>query len=137
MYETVDPKVFLKIETGTHSATIQHLIATPDGQKLVSVSNDKTIRVWDVKTGEEVRKILGQIGPGRLGDIHRLRMTPDGKHLIAVVRWNREGNVKPANQAILRVYDLATGNLQVERLYQGWLQDMHLSPDGKYLVACD
>ena len=48
----------LVIDNGGHMAGIGSVIFTQDGRYLVSVSLDKTIRVWDVATGETVRVVL-------------------------------------------------------------------------------
>ena len=61
--------VILRLDPGGHTAMITKLLATPDS-KLVTASADKTIRVWNPKTGREERKILGQIGPGKEGKIY-------------------------------------------------------------------
>ena len=38
----------LVLEAGGHTAVINGLIFTDDGRELVSISDDKTIRVWSV-----------------------------------------------------------------------------------------
>ena len=34
-----------------HSAFVDRVAVTPDGQRAVSASRDKTLRVWDLQTG--------------------------------------------------------------------------------------
>src|SRR5688572_21360635 len=43
------------VDPGRHSGRITALLFTPDERELVSVSEDKTIRVWDTASGELVR----------------------------------------------------------------------------------
>jgi len=64
-------KVILQLDTGGHTAMIRDIITTDSGE-IISASDDKTIRVWDAKTGLETRKILGQIGAGSEGMIYAI-----------------------------------------------------------------
>ena len=60
-------EAILSIDAGGHQAMInKNIIVTKSGD-IITASNDKTIRVWDSKTGLEKRKILGQIGAGGEG----------------------------------------------------------------------
>ena len=42
-----------------HSSEVVSVAFSPDGQTLASGTRDKTIRVWDVVTGEEKAKLEG------------------------------------------------------------------------------
>jgi WD40 repeat protein len=44
-----------------HSGKIHNLVFTPDGKRLISISEDKTIRIWSTKTGEQTKKFESQI----------------------------------------------------------------------------
>ena len=44
----------LVLQSGGHTAAIVKLLFTPDGQRLLTVSEDHTIRVWDHATGERL-----------------------------------------------------------------------------------
>jgi WD40 repeat protein len=41
------------------SQVVSCVVAMPDGRRVVSGSYDKTLRVWDVDTGECVRELKG------------------------------------------------------------------------------
>ncbi len=75
---TDDPR--LVIEAGGHQAVIRKLLFTADGSELVSVSDDKTIRIWSVsQDGRNVRlarTIRGQIEDGRAGQIFAAALSP-------------------------------------------------------------
>ena len=64
-----------------HTGKVHGLTFTPDGQKLVSVSEDKTIRVWSVATGELLHKYESQIGDGYEGMFYASALSPNGKYL--------------------------------------------------------
>ena len=62
-------EAILQLDTKGHRGLIEDIIVTKSGD-IISASKDKTIRVWDSKTGLEKSKILGQIGKGSEGKIY-------------------------------------------------------------------
>lgn len=76
-----DPDMQLVFDPQGHSARVQDVMFTPDGATLISVSNDKTIRVWDTETGNLLKTIRGHIGKGSEGKIYAGALSPDGKAL--------------------------------------------------------
>ena len=69
------------LDTGGHMAMIKDIAFTPDGRQLVSASDDKVIRVWDVATGKTVRTLHGEAAAGDAGKIYAMALSPDGKWL--------------------------------------------------------
>jgi WD40 repeat protein len=102
--EESDP--ILTVDNGGHIGVITDLVVTSDGRYLVSSSIDKTIRVWDVEAKREVRKILGQVGLGRIGSVRSIALSSDD-------RWLAVG-VIPANEGefSIRLYDFRTGEMK-------------------------
>ena len=64
-----------------HAGKVHNLIFTPEGNRLISISEDKTIRVWNAQTGEQVNKFESQIGDGYEGMLYASALSPDGKFL--------------------------------------------------------
>ena len=98
------------LDTGGHTANVRGLAFTPDGRRLVSASQDKTVRVWDVDTGKTVRIIRGETAPGSWGTIYAMALSPDGRWLAVGGFLRDEGDAAVA--AAVRLYDFASGRLE-------------------------
>src|SRR5688500_8724617 len=72
---------FLALDAGGHTARGWSVLFTPGDRELVSVSEDKTVRIWDVISGEPIRTIRLPIGLGIEGKRYSAAMFPDGKRL--------------------------------------------------------
>ncbi len=117
----------LAIDTGGHKAQIRDVMFTKDGRYLVSASNDKTVRVWDVRTGEIARVIRGQVGKGDEGKIYAAALSPDDRWL-AVGGYNKNDEI--------RLIDFRTG--KVNALLKGHgnvILGLSFSPDGRRLIS--
>jgi len=53
-------KPILTIDTGGHKAMVRDVMFTSDGRYLVSASDDRTVRVWDLSTARVKKKMLGK-----------------------------------------------------------------------------
>ncbi|MDP7158754.1 MAG: caspase family protein [SAR324 cluster bacterium] len=106
---------------------IWRLLITPDG-RLVTASDDKTIRIWNPKNGREERKILGQLGSGSEGKIYSIALSPDGKLLAS------GGYFMPEH--VIRLHDFHSGELrQILKGHENVVYDLDFSPDGRWLVS--
>jgi len=129
------PEFFLDLDTGGHRATIRDLAATPDGELLVSASEDKTIRVWDWQSGVTIRTIRGQIGPGSEGKVFAVDIAPDGQTLAAGGYFGPGLGDKPPYGDV-RLFDLRSGRItQVLKAGEYAIYDLDFSPNGGLLAA--
>ena len=76
----------LRIETGMHTAKIRHISTDTSGRWLVTASDDKTLRVWELPSGRPVRVIRPPIGEGNEGMLYAVTLSPDG-NTIACSGW--------------------------------------------------
>ncbi len=60
-----------------HAGTVKAVVVTSDG-KAISGSWDKTLKVWDVESGEELRTLEGHTGV-----VNAVALTSDGKKAIS------------------------------------------------------
>jgi WD40 repeat protein len=121
-------------EPGGHAALPWALAFTPDGKKLVSVGDDRTVQVWDVASGERLGVIRpptgvdGQGGPVQHDVGTQLVMDPKGQRVaFCVAAKNAVGSAVKT----IFVCSLATGQAQVLR-HSG---PRAFAPDGKSLAV--
>ena len=114
-----------------HSAKIHNLIFTPDGHRIVSVSEDKTIRIWQAETGEMLKKFESQIGEGPEGMFYSSALSPDGK-LLAVAGYK----VESETENYIIIIDLEKG-AQVSTAigHSDIITTLSFSGNGKYLAS--
>ena len=123
-------EAILKLDTLGHTAKISDVIITKN-QKIITASNDKTIREWNLE-GKEERKILGQIGKGS-GEIFAIALSPDERYLaVGGLLAGKERSDKTA----IRIYSYQNGKLlKVLKSHTNVVQDLAFSPEGKYLIS--
>jgi len=73
----------LRIETGMHTAPIMRIGVDAAERFLVTTSDDKTARVWDLETGRLLRVLRPPIGAGDEGKLYAVAIPPDGAVVAA------------------------------------------------------
>src|SRR5262249_18616822 len=132
---TVKEKPFLMLDTSGHSSAIRSLVFTPDGRYVLTSSADKTIRVWDLASGESIRTLRLTVGQGFDGVINALNITPDGQRIafgiVDVVQRTTADHPAP-------VYLVNLSDGRVERTFDkltNLISALVISADGKRLAA--
>ncbi|MEW6621516.1 MAG: hypothetical protein AB1422_19645, partial [bacterium] len=122
----------IEIDTGGHKAKINDIFFTNDGKYLVSASDDKTVRVWDIHTGKTVRIIRGQIGQGHEGKIYAAALSPDN-------RWLSMGGWftgMPEERDAIRLIDFSTGKVkQLLKGHSNVILGLAFSFDSRLLIS--
>lgn len=61
-----------------HAAEVNALAVTPDSQRLISASRDRTLNIWDIATGKHVRTLIGHTAA-----VCDAAVTPDAKFIVS------------------------------------------------------
>jgi WD40 repeat protein/DNA-directed RNA polymerase subunit RPC12/RpoP len=76
--EQAEPLAVLERKLTGHKNWVRSVAVSPDGKWAASGSDDKTIKIWDLETGE-CRATL----EGHTEYVHSVAITPDGKRILS------------------------------------------------------
>jgi WD40 repeat protein len=80
----IDPQSGGQMSLKGHALNVTDCAFSPDGRRLATTSVDKTIRIWDLATGQEVLKLAGFATW-----VNRIRFDPQGHRLIGAAAPDR------------------------------------------------
>ncbi|MCA2867895.1 MAG: hypothetical protein IM448_09470, partial [Microcystis sp. M058S1] len=103
-----------------HDNSVLSVNFSPDGKTLVSGSDDKTIKLWNVETGKEIRTLYGHDN-----SVTSVNFSPDGKTLVS-----------GSDDNTIKLWNVETGQ-EIRTLYghDSYVSSVNFSPDGKTLVS--
>ncbi|KAM0169111.1 hypothetical protein ACHAPF_010297 [Botrytis cinerea] len=104
-----------------HTNPVTSVAFSPDGKQVVSGSDDKTVRLWDTVTGQQIQPTL----EGHTDYVRSVAFSPDGKQVVS-----------GSDDKTVRLWDTATGQ-QIQPTLEGhtdWVNSVAFSPDGKKAV---
>jgi WD40 repeat protein len=105
-----------------HTADVRSAAYSPDGARIVTVSEDTTARVWNAASGEELAVLEGHTGA-----VESAAFSPDGTRIVT----GSEDNTA-------RVWDAATGEeLAVVKGHTGAVRSVTFSPDRVRITTVD
>jgi WD40 repeat protein len=103
-----------------HNSYVNAVAVIPDSCLVVSASQDHTLKIWDLHTGQAVRTLTGHEGP-----VTAVAVTPDGRCIISA-----------SSYGTIKVWDLQTG--QAIRTIDGHpcpISDLAVTPDGHRAIS--
>jgi WD40 repeat protein len=105
-----------------HDGWVANAAFSPDGQRVVTASLDKTARLWDAATGQPIGEPLR----GHEDGVQGVAFSPDGKRIVTA-----------SDDKTARIWDAATGQPIGEPLngHTGPVSSAAFSPDGKRIVT--
>ncbi|HEX4947166.1 MAG TPA: TIR domain-containing protein [Blastocatellia bacterium] len=103
-----------------HGDGIFGIAVTPDGQLVISASDDRTIKVWEIASGKCLATLEGHTWP-----VYGIAITPDGKRIISGSR-----------DETLRVWELHSGAcLATLKGHADIVNGVAVTPDGRHIIS--
>jgi WD40 repeat protein len=123
----------LVLDARGHTAAIHAVLFTPDGRQVITVAEDKTVRLWDVAGGMPGRVLRPPLGPADQGELYAAAISPDGK-ILAVAGWG----LTAGGQRSVPIYlvSLAAGRIEgALRGHSDSVRALAFSSDGRRLAS--
>ena len=103
-----------------HRDRVFAVAVTPDGKQVISASSDKTIKVWNLETGQEMCTLTGHSD-----SVNAVAVSPDGKQVISA-----------SSDKTLKVWNLETGEHKCTLTgHSDWVNAVAVTPDGKQVIS--
>jgi hypothetical protein len=111
----------LKVLEG-HKSTVNSLVLSADGRRVVSGSYDNTLRIWDMETGQCL-----QVLEGHTSMVSSLVLSADGRRVVS-----------GSNDNTLRIWDMETGQCLGVHFLRGIRRIEYQSSKGAIVIGfCD
>lgn len=102
-----------------HEQRIKDITASPAGDRLASVAFDKTVKIWDVRTGRLLRTLTGHTDR-----VRSVAWSPDGTRLAT-----------GSTGGLIKLWAMPEGEELVSLHGESWISDLVFSHCGRYLVS--
>lgn len=120
----------LTLDPGTHTAAIRQLAVDPEEKLVVSASDDKTARIWDVASGRLLHTLHFPVGAENVGRLYAVAISSQGRLALAGT------TAAPGGIHRIYLYDLTSMTfLKSVNARGGDIKRLQWSPDGKLLAA--
>ena len=103
-----------------HSNYVRSVAYSPDGTKIISGSEDNTIKIWDANTGECLKTL-----EGHSNYVNSVAFSPDGTKIIS-----------GSNDDTIKIWDANTGEcLKTLEGHSDNVRSVAYSPDGTKIIS--
>lgn len=76
-------KPVLRLNTEMHTAMVRQIGVDAENRYLVTGSDDKTVKLWELSSGRLLKTLRLPIGEGNEGKVYAVAISPDGKTIAA------------------------------------------------------
>src|SRR6187399_498292 len=101
-----------------HELAVLAVAVSPDSNYIASASRDKSAKLWEVRTGREVRSFLGHEA-----SVTCVGFSADGKLLIT-----------GSNDKTVRLWDVATGKELYSITTPGYIRSVQFDPQSRFFI---
>ncbi|KAJ2949484.1 hypothetical protein O0L34_g15405 [Tuta absoluta] len=120
IWQLENGKLEMKHQLEGHSLGVISVAVSPDGKTLASSSQDSSLILWDIASGEKIKTM--ETGTT---DVWTLDFSPDGKHVIS-----------GSNAGKILIFDIESGKQEQTLDTRGkFTLSVAYSPDGKYIAS--
>jgi WD40 repeat protein len=109
-----------RIFTGMHENWVTGITFSPNGKLLISCSEDLTVKIWDIASGNCLKTFIGHSGW-----VLDIAVSSDGSFLVS-------GSL----DRTVKIWDVGTGQcIRTLVGHQDWIYAIALSPDNRWIAS--
>jgi WD40 repeat protein/DNA-directed RNA polymerase subunit RPC12/RpoP len=118
--EQAEPLAVLERKLVRHNGWVDSVTVSPDGKWAVSGSHDKTVKIWDLETGECLKTLRGHTDW-----VQSVAITPDGKQIFS-----------GSNDKSISIWDVESGQERAKLVeHTSYVRSLASLPNNKHLLS--